>query len=144
MEWLSPLQATLAGIRLMSYYDILGIPFDADEETVRSAYRTLVRRYHPDAGAGSSVERFRQVVEAYETLNDPAHRRLYDASLRPPVRQKVVPVESMVGGPGPFVRDTHAQTGIFFRRTSSPDWDAFLEEIFRSMDDWLGRSPFRW
>ena len=129
----------------MSYYDVLGIPFDADEETVRSAYRTLARRYHPDAGDGSSVERFRQVVEAYEALNDPAHRRLYDLSLQPPVRQRVVPVEPMVVAVSePFVRGTRAQTNIFFRRTGPPNWDDLFEEIFRSMDDLFGIPPFRW
>ena len=128
----------------MSYYDVLGIPFDADEETVRSAYRTLARRYHPDAGEGSSVERFRQVVEAYETLNDRAHRRLYDLSLRPPVRRRVVPVEPMATGSETFFRDTRAQTRIFFRHTRPPDWDDLFEEIFRSMDDLFGPPLSRW
>ena len=128
----------------MSYYDVLGIPFDADEDAVRSAYRTLARRYHPDAGEGSSVERFRQVVEAYEILNDPAHRRLYDLSLRPSVRRRAVPVEPMVASTGPLVRDAQAQAGMFFRATRPPDWDDLFEEMIRSMDDFFGPRRFRW
>jgi curved DNA-binding protein CbpA len=62
----------------MNYYVVLGIDEDADPETIRRAFRGLVRRYHPDAGEGSSSEAFRRVVEAYKTLNDPARRRVYD------------------------------------------------------------------
>ena len=66
----------------MDYYLLLGIPQDADADTIRSAFRTLARRYHPDAGEGSSADRFRALVVAYETLNDPARRADYDRVLR--------------------------------------------------------------
>ena len=66
----------------MNYYVVLGIPEDADEETTRRAFRALVRRYHPDAGVGSSSEKFREIVDAYETLRDPLRRASYDSSLR--------------------------------------------------------------
>ena len=66
----------------MNLYTVLGISQDADEETLRHAYRILARRYHPDRGAGSSSEKFCQVKEAYETLMDPGARRKYDHSLR--------------------------------------------------------------
>jgi curved DNA-binding protein CbpA len=65
-----------------NYYVVLGIDEDADQETIRRAFRDLVRRYHPDAGEGSSSEAFRRVVEAYETLNDPARRRTYDRAVQ--------------------------------------------------------------
>lgn len=80
----------------MNYYLILGIPENADEETTRRAFRALVRRYHPDAGTGSSSERFREIVDAYETLRDPVRRASYDSSLRaarlPRRRTSVEPV----------------------------------------------------
>jgi curved DNA-binding protein CbpA len=65
----------------MNYYEVLGVPTDADEEAIRSAFRRLARRYHPDAGEGSSSDRFREITEAYETLMDPARRKDYDRSL---------------------------------------------------------------
>jgi molecular chaperone DnaJ len=66
----------------MNFYTVLGIPRDAHEEMIRSAYRALARRYHPDRGSGSSPEKFRQVNEAYETLIHSARRQQYDLALR--------------------------------------------------------------
>mgnify|MGYP003577119287 CR=1 FL=1 len=66
----------------MNYYVILGIPVDADHESIRHAFRVLARRFHPDAGAGSSAEKFHRIFEAYETLRDPAPRAVFDVTLR--------------------------------------------------------------
>ena len=80
----------------MNYYAVLGIDEDADRETIRSAFRAMVRRFHPDTGAGASSEAFRRVVEAYETLNDPARRRVHDRALHrrawrsPRIRERFV------------------------------------------------------
>ena len=66
----------------MNYYLLLGVPQNADADTIRSAFRALARRYHPDAGEGSSAERFREILIAYETLNDPTRRGDYDRILQ--------------------------------------------------------------
>jgi curved DNA-binding protein CbpA len=62
------------------YYKILGISPDADEKEIRTAYRRMARKYHPDAGEGSSAEAFRDVQDAYELLSDSVRRREYDRS----------------------------------------------------------------
>lgn len=64
-----------------SYYSVLHVPEDADLAAIRHAYRTLVRRYHPDAGSGSSAQKFRDVAEAYGVLSDPQRRHEHDVDL---------------------------------------------------------------
>jgi curved DNA-binding protein CbpA len=56
----------------------LGVSPDVDEKGIRSAYRNLAKRYHPDAGDGSSAEAFRAIQDAYDVLSDPVKRREYD------------------------------------------------------------------
>src|SRR5690606_41715518 len=62
------------------YYKILGVPRDADEKTIKSAYRKLARKYHPDVNKGdaSAEERFKEINEAYQVLSDPEQRAKYD------------------------------------------------------------------
>lgn len=61
------------------YYAILGVDPTADAETIKKAYRQLVRQYHPDAQkAPGTALLFRQVQEAYEVLSDPVMRGAYD------------------------------------------------------------------
>jgi DnaJ-class molecular chaperone len=64
-----------------NYYWILGVPVSGGPERVRAAFRDLVKQHHPDR-SGESTGRFRDVVEAYETLSDPNRRRAYNRRLR--------------------------------------------------------------
>ena len=66
----------------MDFYAVLGITSNADEVAIRSAYRVLARRYHPDSGTGANLEKFHEVADAYETLIDPSRRRAYDLWLQ--------------------------------------------------------------
>jgi curved DNA-binding protein CbpA len=66
-----------------NYYSVLGISRFADQDAIRHAFRAQVRRNHPDVGVGSSPEKFREAVEAYEVLSDPSRRREYDQMLAP-------------------------------------------------------------
>ena len=62
------------------YYKILGVDRKADDRTIKSAYRRLARKYHPDvAKTKDATERFKEVSEAYEVLSDPEKRRRYDS-----------------------------------------------------------------
>src|ERR671932_532553 len=52
-------------------YDVLGVPRDADETTLKRAFRRLARELHPDVNdAPDAEERFREVTEAYEVLSN--------------------------------------------------------------------------
>src|ERR1700739_1263116 len=61
------------------YYEVLGVPRDADQDAIRRAYRKLARKYHPDLNSDSDAEdRFKERGEAYEVLSDPDKRERYD------------------------------------------------------------------
>lgn len=62
------------------YYEILGIDKNADDNTIKKAYRKLAKKYHPDQNAGNArAERqFKEVTEAYSVLSDPEKKKLYD------------------------------------------------------------------
>jgi curved DNA-binding protein CbpA len=61
-------------------YKMLGLSCNADQREIRAAYRSLAKKYHPDAGQGSSAERFRNIQDAYDLLSDVDRRRDYDRS----------------------------------------------------------------
>ena len=62
------------------YYEVLGVPKDADEATLKKAYRTLAKKYHPDMNPGDkdAEAKFKEVNEAYAVLSDPEKKARYD------------------------------------------------------------------
>jgi curved DNA-binding protein CbpA len=132
----------------MTFYAILGVPPDADGETIRVAYRALARQYHPDAGEGSSPEKFRELADAYETLSDPQRRRTYDLELGRS-RPYNVPIEPL--SPVEPLRSTRHEyivdADLLNRSVSLNSYlDAVLREFLDSLDDdaFLFGSRRRW
>src|ERR1700675_499442 len=62
------------------YYELLGVPKKASSKDIRTAFRKLARKYHPDLNPGdkSSEEKFKQLQEAYDVLSDAKKRQMYD------------------------------------------------------------------
>src|SRR6202453_2368115 len=61
------------------YYEVLGVPRDADQDAIRRDCGKLARQYHPDINSDSDAEdRFKELGEAYEVLSDPDKRERYD------------------------------------------------------------------
>ena len=64
-----------------SYYDLLGIKKDAEKNEIRSQFKKLSLKFHPDKNQGKeekAKEKFAKIVNAYETLRDDKKRKIYD------------------------------------------------------------------
>ena len=64
---------------MLDPYKVLGVPHDASDETIRSTYRRLAKKFHPDiSGSKGCIDKFSRVDSAYKFLRDPEVRRIYD------------------------------------------------------------------
>ena len=80
------------------FYEVLGVPEDADASAIRQAYREAAKACHPDLNPGRADERFKRLAEAYEVIGDPEQRGKYDALLRELRRPRPVEVIVVVHG----------------------------------------------
>ena len=62
-----------------TFYDILGVSKSASDKEIKSAFRKLAQKYHPDAGGDEA--KFKEISEAYETISDEKKRKEYDQML---------------------------------------------------------------
>jgi hypothetical protein len=115
-----------------NYYAILGVPIDADSDTLKRAYRQLARRFHPDLAGPEGAVQMKRINRAYDVLSDPEKRQQYDTIIggvidlrksgltRPrPVRRKFDASEdieyaglSIFSTKGPFHTGARLQTRI--------------------------------
>jgi molecular chaperone DnaJ len=62
------------------YYEVLGVPRDADEKTIKNVFRQLALKYHPDRNKEPGAEdKIKEIAEAYAVLCDPEKRAAYDS-----------------------------------------------------------------
>ena len=75
---------------IKDWYQILQIPERATDEMIKTAYRKLAKKYHPDAHPGDKEyeKRFIAVSEAYRILSDPERRRAYDEERKDTVKEQ--------------------------------------------------------
>ena len=87
----------------MDYYKVLGINEKADAEQIKQVYRRLAKKYHPDLNPDNSEAeaKFKDIVEAYETLGDAQKRHEYDLNF------------------GNFTKDMEKYFGFSFTEKSS-------------------------
>jgi DnaJ-class molecular chaperone len=116
------------------YYKTLGVERSADEKAIKTAYRKLARKYHPDVAKDkSAVGRFQEITEAYEVLSDPEKRRRYD-TLGPDWERQAQT------GAGAGGRQTWAPGEVRFE--TGGDFGGF-SDFFQTIFGDLGRRPGR-
>ncbi|RMG85421.1 MAG: molecular chaperone DnaJ [Bacteroidetes bacterium] len=110
------------------YYEILGVSRDADEITIKKAYRKLAVKYHPDKNPGdkASEEKFKEAAEAYEVLSDKDKRARYDRFGHAGVGQG----GGGFSGEGMTMEDIFAQFGDIFGDSGSP-FESFFRQSSR-------------
>jgi molecular chaperone DnaJ len=70
----------MAATAQRDYYEVLGVPRDADEKKIKDAFRELALKYHPDRNKEPGAEeKFKEIAEAYAVLSDPKKRAAYDS-----------------------------------------------------------------
>ncbi len=116
-------------MQFKDYYSVLGVEPNAGEAEIKSAYRRLARKYHPDVSKEAGAEdKFKAVNEAYEALRDPARRKAYDqlraGGYRP--GDEVPPAGFGPGGPAGFDYDD-----VFAGGGAGGGFSDFFESLFR-------------
>jgi tetratricopeptide (TPR) repeat protein len=80
-----------------NHYQVLGVPRHASPDSIKKAYKTLAKKYHPDVNPGSAFyeDHFKKITAAYAILSDPNKRQTYDTKLyrveHPPVQRTAQP-----------------------------------------------------
>ena len=82
---------------MSDYYQLLQVQRNADDDTIKKAYRKLARQYHPDSNRTHFADEHMKLINAaYEVLGDPLKRRQYDERLAEVARHTVTPVATVV------------------------------------------------
>ena len=110
------------------YYDVLGVPRDADQKVIKDAFRELALKYHPDRNsAPEAEEKFTEIAEAYAVLSDPNKRSDYDmrghAGVAGFSREDLfggIDFEDLFAGFAPGFGSSGFFDGLFRRRSTGP------------------------
>ena len=117
-------------MQFKDYYEILGVEPSAGEAEIKSAYRRLARKFHPDVSKEAGAEeKFKAVNEAYEALRDPQKRAAYD-QLRSRGYRPGDEVQPQAGGHAPGAPEGFDFDEIFAGGGAGGGFSDFFEEMF--------------
>jgi DnaJ-class molecular chaperone len=116
------------------YYKTLGVERTADDKAIKTAYRRLARKHHPDVNRGNA-ERFKEISEAYTVLSDPEKRKRYDTLGPDWERYAQAGAGAAAGGRSPFEGRPFGDQNVRF--TQEGDLGGF-SDFFRTIFGDLG------
>ena len=123
-------------MKYQDYYQILGVPRDAEKSDIKKAYRKLARKYHPDVNEDAGAEeKFKQASEAYEVLKDSDKRQAYDRFGADWKHGQQFDAGGFGGG---FQGGRYSSEGF-----GGGDFSDFFESIFGDGVQQAGGSPFQ-
>jgi len=123
-------------MQFKDYYELLGVKPDASDKDIKSAYRRLARKYHPDVSKESGAEeKIKSINEAYEALKDPARRKAYDQ-----LRAGGYRAGDEFRGPPP---NWQRESDFEFGEGGGEDYSDFFESLFGRMGARSARGPHR-
>jgi DnaJ-class molecular chaperone len=108
---------TWTAVSAKNLYEVLGVAEDADADGIRSAYRKLAIKFHPDKNPGDKAaeERFKELTQAYEVLSDAKKRQAYDNRLHGGFGGDVGDLSDLFGDFGSFsIEDILGRHGDLF------------------------------
>ncbi len=115
-------------MRKRDYYSILGVSRTASTCRIRSAYRSLAKRFHPDVACSDTTQFFQEIVEAYSVLSDPTSRQEYNDRLRREESTGSFHTGASSGG-----RHAAARTGFARNRGRVSSTSGLSAPLFRSI-----------
>ena len=113
-------------VQRKDYYEILEISRNADEGSIKKAYRKLAKKYHPDTNGGNpqAEQKFKEITEAYNVLSDSEKRKLYDQFGHSAFDGSMGSGGNPYENPGANYREFHFEGG---------DADDIFEDIFGNL-----------
>lgn len=117
-----------------NYYEILGVTPDSDMREIKSAYRTLARKFHPDMAEGN-INKFKEINEAYETLSNERKRMQYNMlfgfyrSSPPPRRETPPPLRRETPPPSKEPKQERTKTSPKKEKVTPQDGSDLTAEV---------------
>ena len=129
-------------MRKKDHYQTLGVKRTADDRGIRTAFRQLAKRYHPDISGPDETRHFQEILEAYSVLIDPESRASYNRDLLERSAPDTVRVKSKRAETSENVAPVRSPRSPFFGTSVEQGPTSWMDEFFDFLfDDFAGWGP---